>query len=987
MGAANWQQKPQGRLGRLMYTRCPDCETTFRLGAEDLRRAHGKVRCGDCDNVFNALEFLAEDADHADDSLPVLTSGASVISSADNPHRNDAFFEPANETEPPEPTEDSARQSYELEIKAYDEKTGEAWSPLETSTWDSKQIPDVTLTDDGSGWDLTAQAEQPAWQTDNAETSATEGLATSAVTEDIYAVEAEEPAAVTDTTAEADDAAEDGLPGFYSDDSPFAAEAHAAARESDSNVPAWQADDYDEAANTETSQADTEPTYGIDAPSEDSATEDNEPFITSNADDAAEDELPGFYSDDSPFAAEAHAAAREPDYDEATNTETSQADTEPTYGIDAPSDDSAAEDATEDNEPFITSSADDAEEEEEEAAVAEFDDTVWERIPGVGAAEEQRGTQPNVTSLLEQDDEQLADGLSYTGTDFLAIDPSVVAEPNNDDLHASTHPLLGEHSNNELSTADTTAEVAESPAQSNDLDFNVPENKWSSFFGEEPAPTASLPATEAAQEEELDAEAADTESFDESSDALTTEQEQAEKWPDIPADEDEGEGSIAVEADDDGFDEDLTEAEQKLDGTLVGPVTIDFDEPSAPITSEDDEDEDPQSAADLVAEMEAVFGGSTDSLNTVDENIVDDKDADIEAETDQYSAEEAADVSATDEQLDAADGEENCADIEAEADQYSAEEAADVSATDEQLDAASGEEDYADIEAETDQYSAEEAADASATDEQLDAAGGEEEDSEADDLNWSEMETIEEVVLSTGEFGVSEIASSLAELRNGSESTDDVAPTSDTSWRPKHWQPESEDQAANQTGAMPALKSVYTSAKTSRYSKLWLGVIVLLIIGFTTQLLHYNRDKLAAHPAYGETTRNFYALLGSELHPNWSMSSYEIRGSEAIAGESGQDILDIRTQIASVSPTMVGLPQLRVVLRDRWSNPVAARTFTPEEYADASALPADGMLQSDQSIAAHVAIVDPGSGTQGYQLELCLPRRDTGLECTGQPFK
>jgi predicted Zn finger-like uncharacterized protein len=927
MGAANWQQKPQGRLGRLMYTRCPDCETTFRLGAEDLRRAHGKVRCGDCGNVFNALEFLAEDADHADDSLPVLTSGASVISSADNPHRNDAFFEPANETEPPEPTEDSARQSYELEIKAYDEKTGEAWSPLETSTWDSKQIPDVTLTDDDSGWDLTAQAEQPAWQTDNAETNATEGLATSAVTEDIYAVEAEEPAAVTDTTAEADDAAEDGLPGFYSDDSPFAAEAHAAATEPDSNAPAWQADDYDEAANTETSQADTEPTYGIDAPSEDSATEDNEPFITSNADDAAEDELPGFYSDDAPFAAEAHAAAREPDYDEATNTETSQADTEPTYGIDAPSDDSAAEDATEDNEPFITSSADDAEEEEEEeeeeAAVAEFDDTVWERIPGVGAAEEQRGTQPNVTSLLEQDDEQLADGLSYTGTDFLAIDPSVVAEPNNDDLHASTHPLLGEHSNNELSTADTTAEVAESPAQSNDLDFNVPENKWSSFFGEEPAPTASLPATEAAQEEELDAEAADTESFDESSDALTTEQEQAEKWPDIPADEDEGEGSIAVEAeaeaDDDGFDEDLTEAEQKLDGTLVGPVTIDFDEPSAPITSEDDEDEDPQSAADLVAEMEAVFGGSTDSLNTVDENIVDDKDADIEAETDQYSAEEAADVSATDEQLDAA-----------------------VTA---------------------------------------------EEDSEADDLNWSEMETIEEVVLSTGEFGVSEIASSLAELRNGSESTDDVAPTSDTSWRPKHWQPESEDQAANQTGAMPALKSVYTSAKTSRYSKLWLGAIVLLIIGFTTQLLHYNRDKLASHPAYGETTRNFYALLGSELHPNWSMSSYEIRGHEAIAGESGQDILDIRTQIASVSPTMVGLPQLRVVLRDRWSNPVAARTFTPEEYADASALPADGMLQSDQSIAAHVAIVDPGSGAQGYQLELCLPRRDTGLECTGQPFK
>jgi hypothetical protein len=186
---------------------------------------------------------------------------------------------------------------------------------------------------------------------------------------------------------------------------------------------------------------------------------------------------------------------------------------------------------------------------------------------------------------------------------------------------------------------------------------------------------------------------------------------------------------------------------------------------------------------------------------------------------------------------------------------------------------------------------------------------------------------------------------------------------------------------------MPAWKSAYTSAKESRYSKLWLGLILLLVIGFSAQLLHYNRDKLAANPTYGEPTRNFYAQLGAELYPNWSMAGYEIRGSEAIAGESGQDVLDIRTQIASISPTAAGLPQLRVVLRDRWSNPVAARTFTPEEYADGEPLPADGMLQPNQTIAAHVAIVDPGSGAQGFELELCLPRRDTGLECTGQPFK
>ena len=275
------------------------------------------------------------------------------------------------------------------------------------------------------------------------------------------------------------------------------------------------------------------------------------------------------------------------------------------------------------------------------------------------------------------------------------------------------------------------------------------------------------------------------------------------------------------------------------------------------------------------------------------------------------------------------------------------------------------------------EWSADEVAELSEPDDQMDDADGDDEE-----LHWTQMEPTEEVVLSTGEFGAAEIASSLAELKG--EADGDTAQKVDMGWRPDHWQPESEDQAANQTGAMPAWKSAYTSAKESRYSKLWLGVILLLVIGFSAQLLHYNRDKLAANPTYGEPTRNFYAQLGAELYPNWSMAGYEIRGSEAIAGESGQDVLDIRTQIASISPTAAGLPQLRVVLRDRWSNPVAARTFTPEEYADGEPLPADGMLQPNQTIAAHVAIVDPGSGAQGFELELCLPRRDTGLECTGQ---
>ena len=43
-----------------MYTQCPDCNTAFRVTAEVLKQAAGKVRCGSCKHAFNALEYLSE---------------------------------------------------------------------------------------------------------------------------------------------------------------------------------------------------------------------------------------------------------------------------------------------------------------------------------------------------------------------------------------------------------------------------------------------------------------------------------------------------------------------------------------------------------------------------------------------------------------------------------------------------------------------------------------------------------------------------------------------------------------------------------------------------------------------------------------------------------------------------------------------------------------------------------------------------------------
>jgi predicted Zn finger-like uncharacterized protein len=44
----------------MLFTRCPECETTFRVTDDTLKKANGQVRCGRCASVFNAYAELRD---------------------------------------------------------------------------------------------------------------------------------------------------------------------------------------------------------------------------------------------------------------------------------------------------------------------------------------------------------------------------------------------------------------------------------------------------------------------------------------------------------------------------------------------------------------------------------------------------------------------------------------------------------------------------------------------------------------------------------------------------------------------------------------------------------------------------------------------------------------------------------------------------------------------------------------------------------------
>jgi predicted Zn finger-like uncharacterized protein len=56
-----------------MLTRCPHCQTQFRVRAEQLTIRQGRVRCGVCQQAFNALESLRDEIVAAPTEIPAFT--------------------------------------------------------------------------------------------------------------------------------------------------------------------------------------------------------------------------------------------------------------------------------------------------------------------------------------------------------------------------------------------------------------------------------------------------------------------------------------------------------------------------------------------------------------------------------------------------------------------------------------------------------------------------------------------------------------------------------------------------------------------------------------------------------------------------------------------------------------------------------------------------------------------------------------------------
>ncbi len=119
-------------MSKTWVTRCPECQTSFRLTRAQLQAANGSVRCGSCLHVFKATHHIIPQQDGAPPPGPVKQAPAPVTPESPSVSANTA--PPSAAVERPRPVEQPQKESPALELSD-DFESLDTWSPEATSNF------------------------------------------------------------------------------------------------------------------------------------------------------------------------------------------------------------------------------------------------------------------------------------------------------------------------------------------------------------------------------------------------------------------------------------------------------------------------------------------------------------------------------------------------------------------------------------------------------------------------------------------------------------------------------------------------------------------------------------------------------------------------------------------------------------------------------------------------------------------------------------
>lgn len=174
--------------------------------------------------------------------------------------------------------------------------------------------------------------------------------------------------------------------------------------------------------------------------------------------------------------------------------------------------------------------------------------------------------------------------------------------------------------------------------------------------------------------------------------------------------------------------------------------------------------------------------------------------------------------------------------------------------------------------------------------------------------------------------------------------------------------------------ASPAL----ARQETDRLSIPWLIAAAAAALLLIVQLVHHNREWLAAHAPLGGTLRVLYSKMGAPVSPPANLSAYQLRQWGVTGDPAGDGTLRVRASILNTAAQLEPFPLLRVTLANRFGSSIGTRDFEPSEYLGK---PIARLLAPGERVDATLDILDPGKSAEGFEIDVCLRSAERKISC------
>jgi predicted Zn finger-like uncharacterized protein len=179
-------------------------------------------------------------------------------------------------------------------------------------------------------------------------------------------------------------------------------------------------------------------------------------------------------------------------------------------------------------------------------------------------------------------------------------------------------------------------------------------------------------------------------------------------------------------------------------------------------------------------------------------------------------------------------------------------------------------------------------------------------------------------------------------------------------------------------GLDPAESLAPRSALADRKFIFWLMATIAAAVLLVVQVVHHNRDWLAAHAPFGTGLRALYGALGAPVPAPANLAAYQLRQWGVTGDPAADGTLRVRASILNTAAQLEPYPLLRVTLANRFGGSVGTRDFEPSEYLGK---PTAKLLAPGERVDATLDILDPGKSAEGFEIDVCLRAADRRVAC------